>query len=136
VKLQDIHGNTAFHYLCQNSTSQEDELITIFQYLKMYNIVLEKKNEDDETAIDLLIKRIKDKNPYDGNLQSVRLLYCNILDSVSPDFYDSLSSNLNFIPKEKILRSNMNNSFTLSSSNLRDSSLKRRGSLKKQRSFV
>lgn len=133
VKLKDIHENTAFHSLCKNSASQDSELITIFQHLKQYKIPLEKKNEDNETGIDLLIKRIKDKNPYDDNLQSIRLLYWNILDSISQDYYNKLKVGLNFIPKDKILQSNFDDNSSQHSSRSRDNSIKKRASIKKMR---
>ena len=37
VKMKDVNYNTPFHCLCQNSTSSDTELITMFKYLKHSN---------------------------------------------------------------------------------------------------
>lgn len=61
---------------CENNTTSLDgELITIFQHLKECKIDLELVNFDRKNGVNLLISRIKDQNPYDGNLNSIRLLY-------------------------------------------------------------
>ena len=86
VEIQDGNGDTAFHLLWRNTTSQESDLILIFQYLKEHGMQFSILNCDNKNGVNLLIDRIKNKNPYDGNLNSIRLLYWNILDSVPKEF--------------------------------------------------
>ena len=104
ASLVDINSNTPFHSLCQNSTSQENELIAIFQYLRQYKVRTSQVNNDGATGLDILMKRIKDRNPYDGNLAAIRLLYWNILDSLSQKEYEKASKSKDFMPKDNILQ--------------------------------
>ncbi|CAI2368165.1 unnamed protein product [Moneuplotes crassus] len=107
VKLKDLNCNTAFHSLCKNITSSEHDLGAIFLKLKKYRINIASKNEDGRTGIDLLIQRIRQKNPYDGNLHSIRLLYGKVLDSIPVEYYNRIKSNKNFITKERLLETDL-----------------------------
>ena len=75
VTQRDINGSTPFHALCNNTTSADSTLMNMFQMLRVYKVELETLNNDNETGIDLLINRIRHKNPYDDNLGSIKLLY-------------------------------------------------------------
>lgn len=102
VYLTDAHWNTPFHALCLNTTSSETELIPMFQYLLQYQVNLGKQNNHGQTGIDIMIQRMKDKNPYDGNLDSLSLLYCNVLDSIPKQMLEEVKAKKGFIPKNKI----------------------------------
>lgn len=125
AKLKDLASNTAFHSLWKNTTSSDSELITIFQYLNQYQINLTWKNEDGNTGIDLLIKRIRDKNPYDGNLQSIRLLYWNVLDSIPMNYYLKVKEMKNFVTKERILDSELSDMSSMASKSFSQSGQKK-----------
>lgn len=83
VSIKDQSDNTCFHALCQNTVSSENELIAMFQYLNQFRVKIGTKNVEKLSGIDILIQRIREKNPYDGNLTGIRFLYWNVLDTVS-----------------------------------------------------
>lgn len=115
VYLSDAHSNTPFHALWLNTTSSDTELIPMFQYLHQHQVNLSKQNNHGQTGIDIMTQRIKDKNPYDGNLDSLSLLYCNVLDSVPKQMLEELKSKKGFIPKNKILNLTYQENFTAGS---------------------
>ncbi len=73
------------------------------------------KNDDQMTGIDLLIRRIRDKNPYDGNLPGVRLLYGQVLDSIPNAYYHRIKEKKNFITKERILENDLSDISSIAS---------------------
>jgi len=90
VNLTDLQSDTPFHSLCRNTSSSDEELITVFQYLNQHQIKVHKRNKDGFTGIEIITQRIRNRNPYDGNLSSVRLLYWNILDSIPVKYLEHI----------------------------------------------
>lgn len=54
-------------------------------------------------GIDILINRIKEQNPYDDNLESIKILYCKILRVLPKNVLEEVRKNKDFIPPEKIM---------------------------------
>ena len=90
VNQIDFNSNTSFHSLWSNFSSDESVLIKMYEKLKKNGLKIDVKNSDGNTGIDMLIQRIKNVNPYDENLDSIKLLYCYILDNSSTNVHNKL----------------------------------------------
>ena len=89
TKCKDIDGNTPFHSLWRNTTSNEWEMISMFNFLKALGIDVFETNKKGITGLDILEFRVTDPNPYD-NIQSVKLLYQYIFKSFPEDIQKQL----------------------------------------------
>lgn len=58
--------------------------------LRTYGIKIEEQNKDGETGIDVLASRIKNKNPYDENLNSIKLLFCHVIECLPKESSECL----------------------------------------------
>lgn len=74
VHTEDDDGNTPFHALWRNTISNECELVSMYNLMKLQEIDIFKPNSSGVTGLDILEQRVTENNPYD-NVGSVKLFY-------------------------------------------------------------